>query len=225
MFEVYCHTSPSGKRYVGYSQHSMGVRWDQHVREAGSGGDRLICRAIRKYGADAFRHELLARCDTRGGACVSEQYWINALATMAPLGYNATAGGEGVSPAPHVLAKLIGNKRGEGNRGVKRTAEMRAAMSLRNIGKKLSPESIAKRSAKQRGQPRTYSAESRAAINAAVALANTRRIWTDASRAAQAQKSRGRKHTEDERQRMSAAWTPEMRKAASDRMRARKASK
>lgn len=68
MIDVYCHTSPSGKRYVGYSKHGMAERWRQHVEAALAGGGYLLHRAIRKYGADAFRHELLEQSDTEAGA-------------------------------------------------------------------------------------------------------------------------------------------------------------
>jgi group I intron endonuclease len=204
LLDVYCHTSPSGKRYVGYSKRGMSARWEQHVSQALGGSPTAFHRAIRKYGAGSFKHELLEQCDTDAGAKRAEQRWIVSRCTRTTeLGYNETAGGDGASGYVHDEVS-------------------RAKNSAARIGKPLRPESIAKRSAKQRGKPRQYSAESRAAISAAVARANARRAWTPAAREAQARKSLGRKHTPDEIEKMRRAWTPEMRAAAADRARARK---
>jgi hypothetical protein len=136
MIDVYCHTSPSGKCYVGYSKHGMAERWLQHVEAAGYGGNYLIHHAIRKYGAAAFKHELLEQCDTEAAAKLAEVRWIAQRGTVAPTGYNATAGGEGVV-------------------GLRCKATTRERLRQANLGRKLSPESIAKRTAKQRIIPRT----------------------------------------------------------------------
>lgn len=148
-FEVYCHTSPSGKRYVGYSGDGMAQRWREHIQETMLGGDRLIHRAIRKYGADSFKHELLAVCDTDAGARVTERQWIASRGTLAPAGYNATGGGEGACVSEYLRAKMRaawtpdmraaksalvskrnpGNAYGRANLGKRRTPEQRARMS------------------------------------------------------------------------------------------------
>lgn len=148
-FDVYCHTSPSGKRYVGLSKHGLAERWRQHVESAAYGSDYLIHRAIRKYGAGSFRASLLSVCDTAEGASSAERYWIKALGTAAPSGYNATLGGEGTTDSPALHEKRCaawtperraaasaltadrnrGNRYGESNRGSKRSSESRLKMS------------------------------------------------------------------------------------------------
>lgn len=101
MIEVYCHTSPSGKRYVGVATYGACMRWKQHVWDALRGSDLPFHRAIRKYGADSFSHETLAVCDTFQGAMSAERYWIELLRSKGPGGYNATDGGEGPNGLQH----------------------------------------------------------------------------------------------------------------------------
>jgi group I intron endonuclease len=97
MIDVYLHRAPNGKGYVGISARGMHERWRGHLRSAGKGSRLLFHAAIRKYGADAFTHELLERMSTEAGAKRAEQLWIAALSTFAPSGYNLTLGGEGPS--------------------------------------------------------------------------------------------------------------------------------
>jgi group I intron endonuclease len=157
MIEVYCHTSPSGKRYVGYSTHGMAERWRRHVEFARAGSRYLVHRAIRKYGEDAFQHVVLAQCTSEDEAKAVEVECIAAAGSLAPHGYNATSGGEGIKAAcPEVREKLrasftperraaigalraelnAGNTYGTANRGKKRTPESRAKMAERARGNK-----------------------------------------------------------------------------------------
>lgn len=61
---IYCHTSPSGKRYVGQTKVSVKYRLACHKHGRG-----LFGRAVRKYGASAMR------MSTREGANRAEQLW------------------------------------------------------------------------------------------------------------------------------------------------------
>lgn len=107
--EIYCHTSPSQKRYVGQSLHGMKARWRNHVRQASKGGGFLLHEAIRKYGAEAFAHELLEVVTTIDAANAAEQKWIAALKTLAPNGYNLRNGGD-VRSVHEITRKRIGAK-------------------------------------------------------------------------------------------------------------------
>lgn len=173
LVDVYCHTSPSGKRYVGYSARGMTYRWRRHVVEARSGSAHPIHCAIRKYGADAFRHELLEQCDTVEGAQRAERRWIAQRGTMAPAGYNATAGGEGMRASAEVREKLAAAQR----------------------GKTASAETRAKQSAAHKG--RTFSDEHRAKIAAAASNAS------EETRAKLRAASLGRKHSPETRAKLS----------------------
>ncbi len=209
MFEVYCHTSPSGKRYVGYSRDGMAKRWREHCEESRAGSDRLVCRAIRKYGADSFKHELLAVTDTEAGAHASKRYWIVAWKTLAPGGYNATMGGDGGERSEVVLEKL----RAAWARDPDRKARASVDLSERNkgnsyatagIGRKWSVESRARRSEAMRGVKQGRRSElGRANLAAAaknkgyshspetiakMSAARRGKPWTDAQRAAHEKK-------------------------------------
>ncbi len=101
---VYCHTHvASGRRYVGLTKKTMLQRWNQHVYSA-SRKDGKGCAhfwaAIRKYGKDAFEHQILQVCGTLAAANAAEEKLIEELGTRDPLrGFNLIRGG-GSSPLP-----------------------------------------------------------------------------------------------------------------------------
>ncbi len=145
MIEVYCHTSPSGKKYVGLSSNGADRRWREHVKLAKGGSPQRFHRAIRKYGAANFTHEVLERMTTEAGAKRAEQLWIRELGTFGS-GYNATAGGDGVpglKHRPESIAQMREKHRArspewcakisaglKGRTGFKHSAESRAKMSV-----------------------------------------------------------------------------------------------
>ncbi len=139
VFTVYCHTSPSGKRYVGFTSRGADLRWRAHVSDARKGSQFAFHRAIRKYGAENFTHEVLEAMTTEAGAKHAERLWIRELDSYAS-GYNATFGGDGVL-------------------GSVRSSEQRARLSAAkrgstpwNKGRKCTPEECAKNAASHRGQ-------------------------------------------------------------------------
>jgi group I intron endonuclease len=223
MFDVYCHTSPSGKRYVGQSRGGMSARWREHVQEAASGADRLLCRAIRKYGADAFRHEVLEQCDTQAGAYAAERRWISQRGTLAPAGYNMTTGGDG---CPGGCAEVSAKRRAAWT--PERRQRFGALTSARNrasAGKTRSPEFCAKVSAALRGNKycvgRVYTAEEREKRSAAT-RGKARGPISDAHRAALTVARRARAApTDATREKTRASWTPEKRLIRSLEYRAR----
>ena len=71
----------------------MERRWAQHCVQARSskGGRWHFPNAIRKYGKDAFSHEVLEICLSLEEANEREQYWIWTYDTTNPLrGFNAS---------------------------------------------------------------------------------------------------------------------------------------
>jgi group I intron endonuclease len=174
VFEVYVFTSPSGKRYVGFTGRPR-ARWLQHVAAARSGSQLPFHRAIRQYGAGAMRRELLERMSTEAGAKRAEQLWIRELGTLAPHGYNLTLGGEGTL-------------------GFRPGPEVRAKMSASHLGRPIDPATVSKSAASRRGAKR--SAETRAKLSAArraraAPSAETRAKTSAASRAAWARRKAG----------------------------------
>jgi hypothetical protein len=103
---IYCHIhSSSGRRYVGLTKKTMLQRWNRHVYNAlhSNGGRSHFANAIRKYGKDAFSHEVLEICDTLEAANVAEERWIKELGTRDPAkGFNLMRGGAHI---PHLIRK------------------------------------------------------------------------------------------------------------------------
>ncbi len=96
---IYCHThAKSGRRYVGLTSRSMELRWRRHVADAGriqGRGCSYFWAAIRKYGPEAFTHEILETCETLEIANAAEQRWIEKYESRNhEKGFNFLKGGE-----------------------------------------------------------------------------------------------------------------------------------
>jgi len=95
---IYCHThTESGRRYIGLTKLTMMKRWNQHLHNAKSKlgkGCRYFWSAIRKYGKDAFLHEVLEVCSELGVANLAEESWIEFYDTRnSEKGFNLMQGG------------------------------------------------------------------------------------------------------------------------------------
>lgn len=103
---IYCHTHvESGRRYIGLTSKTMLARWNDHVYKAKSskGGRWHFPNAIRKYGKDAFSHEVLTVCETLEEANAYEAYFIDLFRTRDPrFGFNLAEGGQ---HEPHPIRK------------------------------------------------------------------------------------------------------------------------
>lgn len=100
---IYCHIHcESGRCYIGVTSWTWRKRWNRHVYSANRGkgsGRSHFHNAIRKYGKDAFDHEVLQTCHTLEEANLAEQHWIDLYDTRNPLrGFNLKPGG---SHTPH----------------------------------------------------------------------------------------------------------------------------
>ena len=112
---VYCHTSPSGKRYVGITCTSAEQRWSN-----GSGYKKnfYFYRAIQKYGWDSFQHTILFEGLTLDEAKAIEIHLIKEWnLTDKQFGYNLREGGDGsftIESRMKMSASRIGNKNSVG---------------------------------------------------------------------------------------------------------------
>lgn len=142
-FYIYCHTSPSGKRYIGQTCNDPEKRW--------SGGRGYIdCpyfhRAIEKYGWDNIRHEILMLCHTKEMANLLEIRLIARFETTnRDKGYNVSKGGDGplgVTWTEEHRKRQSKLMTGNGNSmyGRHHTAESRALISKNRKGKPVSDE-------------------------------------------------------------------------------------
>ena len=139
---VYCHTSPSGKRYIGITCQRPTRRWN------GGNGYRqnpYFYNAILKYGWANIRHEILYKGLSRDEACEKEIKLICSYKSNNPkYGYNLSAGGEcgfsgcSWSEKQRRMAKI----RMTGDRrclGYKHTDETRKRMSESQLRRKRKP--------------------------------------------------------------------------------------
>lgn len=95
---VYRATTPSGKVYIGITTGSLKRRAQGHIRDAVLGSQRLFAKAIRKYGPDNIRFEVIGSADTWAELCRLEIEHIRAAGSAERKhGYNRTDGGEGRS--------------------------------------------------------------------------------------------------------------------------------
>lgn len=81
----------NGKMYVGQTNNAE-KRFKEHMyaRE----NCTSLARAVRKYGAESFRCDILAECFSRDEMNETERMFIESIGTMAPDGYNLRTGGD-----------------------------------------------------------------------------------------------------------------------------------
>ena len=107
MIGIYCITNlVNGKKYIGQSL-NIEKRWKDHKSNYLNCKNSSLYAAIRKYGINNFKFEILEECDAKE-LNSKEIYWISFYQTYPPelnKGYNLTPGGEGQA----VLKKLNNN--------------------------------------------------------------------------------------------------------------------
>ena len=127
---VYCHTSPSGKRYIGITSKNPLKRW---CCGYGYKYNSYFWNAIQKYGWDSFEHKILRTGLTREEASSLEKQLIAKYKTTnARYGYNFALGGFG---GGHPLSEETKRKISEANRGIPCTDEKKKKLSEINKGK------------------------------------------------------------------------------------------
>jgi group I intron endonuclease len=100
--DIYCITSPSGKKYIGQAVKILKNgkkwgylnRWKDHIRDSRSRNCcRLLNNAINKYGSENFTVELIKECSIEE-LNYYESLYIKEYNTLTPNGYNLTTGGD-----------------------------------------------------------------------------------------------------------------------------------
>lgn len=127
---VYCHTLiKDNKKYFGITSIKPILRW----RKKGQGykDNKYFYRAIKKYGWENFKHEILFKDLTKEEAKEKEKKLIKLYNTQnQKYGFNLTAGGEsGNQPCKKTREKM--SKSAKGNKshlGFKNTQEMKNNM-------------------------------------------------------------------------------------------------
>ena len=119
-FIVYRHVSPSGKVYVGITSNTPSVRWGKAGNQYK--GSKRFYNAIKKYGWNNFKHEILLENQPEKSAKYAEKYLIKWYKTHK-ISYNITDGGEGTLGFSHPMSE-----------------KCKEALKIANTGKKLTQE-------------------------------------------------------------------------------------
>lgn len=153
IWSVYCHISPSNKRYIGITSRNPEKRWNKgygYVRH------KYIYNAIKKYGWNSFKHEILYTKLTKGQAEILEKSLIHFYKTKnKEFGYNLTDGGEGVSgriTSEETKRKISQAHKGKHIKGHPHTEESKRKLSISHLGKKFTEEARYHMSLAQRGK-------------------------------------------------------------------------
>ena len=143
----------SGKYYIGQTIHSAQYRWGKHCGSARCGSQLYFHRAITKYGREAFDVETIAEANSKDELNALESIWVIVTNTKHPdCGYNLKDGGnasatpKGVpwSPARREADRLR-RERGAKNKPCPPISEhTRELMRANSLGRKQSPETLAK---------------------------------------------------------------------------------
>lgn len=114
----------NGKQYVGQTIHTLNERWANHCSK--NSGCVALKHAIDKYGKNMFDKVVIDTASSQEELDEKEKFWIKALNTMSPNGYNLTSGGEHAVFSDEVKEKLR-----VANTGKKHSEETRKLISQR----------------------------------------------------------------------------------------------
>lgn len=129
-FYVYCHTAPNGKRYIGQTSKEPNVRW---ANGRGYTHNPYFSNAIKKYGWNNIRHDILCVVHSENMAHLFEKHYIEKYGTFdGKRGYNLTLGGEGT--LGHYVSDECKRKISEANTGNTWSEERKKACSKRLSG-------------------------------------------------------------------------------------------
>lgn len=119
-YRIYKLESPSGKCYIGQTKRKPELRWRNGKNY---GLSTALGKAIKKYGWDSFKKEVLVENLSLEEANQLEQDLISELNTIVPNGYNLQPGGENKETHPQTR-ELLRQRQKE-----KDTPEWRAKIS------------------------------------------------------------------------------------------------
>src|SRR5208283_474100 len=118
--------SINNKAYVGQSQTSLEERWNHHKSDAKRiGFNTHFYKAIRKYGTDCWKFDILEEIDDIELLNEAEKKWIEYYDTFNN-GYNSTNGGEN----GYIFSEETKEKMRQSKLGKKMTDEAKLNMSL-----------------------------------------------------------------------------------------------
>ena len=135
----------NGKIYVGK---------DTHNKSSYLGSGLILQKAVKKYGKENFKKEILEICYSIEELSNREIYWIRKLDSCnKEIGYNISLGGKGGDNfTQNPNKEEIRAKISRSNTGRKMSEDWKKKNSERQIGRKISKETIEKRRIKLKGR-------------------------------------------------------------------------
>ena len=140
---TYKITFPDGKAYIGATS-DLDARVARHVQNATQKPDLEISKAIRYYGVQNLRVEVLFYSENLDDVYLSERLCIIAFGTKYPRGLNLTDGGKGLDGVKY--REEHAEKRSAVRKSVWADPEYKAKMSALRTGRKQSEETKRRRS-------------------------------------------------------------------------------
>lgn len=170
-YYVYKHTSPHGKVYIGITQQRPEKRWK---RGLGYKYNPCFFNAIKKYGWDNFKHEILAEALDKEQAEEMEVRLIREYQSFdRNKGYNIALGGNAPSPVEETKEKMrkatLAFWSDEENRkaicnamqGVRRSEQSKKNISIAQKKRFKNPEERKRITDRQIGRKRTEEAKAK----------------------------------------------------------------
>lgn len=159
---VYKHTAPNGKIYIGITQQEPKSRWKNGT---GYRTQILFFRAIKKYGWNNFKHEILYKNLSQEDAEIKEKELIRLYkSNYAEYGYNVENGGNSIGKHSEEVKRKIGTantgkirseetlkKLSVSHKGIYPSEETRKKLSKVHKGKIVSNETRKKMSESRKG--------------------------------------------------------------------------
>ncbi len=164
----------NGKKYVGVTTMTLRRRWSSQRSEALGRSNRVLCKALRKYGWKSFDLAEIAVPLSADNLGILESILVKQYGSRTPFGYNMTDGGDGTPGRRH--SDEAKKKISAASKGHCLSLESRQKISSAHIGKRLSFEHRQKLSAAKTGRKRPLrTAEHCARISAGLRSAWLRR--------------------------------------------------
>lgn len=137
----------NGKKYVG-------SHCTEDVEDNYLGSGVALGNAFKKYGKENFRRTILEYCDSTIDARKLEEFYIEKLKTLTPIGYNISpTGGTGFGLGR--LAEETKRKMSESRRIFYSNINERIKLSIKRKGRKVSEETRKKISESNKDKPKS----------------------------------------------------------------------
>lgn len=152
MFIVYKHTNVlNNKAYIGFTKHSIEERWNQHCTDSSRGSMFAFHKAIRKYGHESFKHEILEQCDSLENGMKREAFWIKQEKSLiTENGYNMREGGSGPYAWTDDMKEMHRQKTSEGTKRAFKNPEIKERHKIATKIARNTPEARKRNSEAQR---------------------------------------------------------------------------